>query len=1189
MKQKALLLGLFLLVINIAFAEISVTDFNDGITPLVGITYYNSTLALNVTTNGLANCTYNISSSDGGNSMLGSLGTNTTNHTSLLNIVPNLNPGYTYNIGVLCYNATNISDYNISSRTVLRDPVCKETVNTTWILGHDLDCDLIDGEFAVALGASGASLNCDGHFLSGNLSGYGVYASTVSGLTIKGCTINYFADGIYLSSVTGSTVQNNTMSHSDGEDASPEYALVYLTSSVSNTVKENRLRNSSKYGVFIELSSSNIVSSNNFTGIYDSVGIVGLSGNSDSNIVRHNTISIWNSSAIGIYLIYDTTNSLVYNNTISVTAGSSVNGIYLYTDDSSMLPNNNNISGNTLTGMYTGVLASAPTNITGLEISQNSIYATTFDVKLVNVSSPAVTRNSFYAANSGYKVSILGQMDLSVNGEGNFWNRTTCPAFVAGTDTNNVAITDNYPFDASDKSSFACDCNDNVAGTLVLYRNVTCSSASDNGLNVTSGSIDCSGFTVKNSASSPTGAGILVSNDSVTISDCDIFGFKSGIESNATVGLMLLNNTIRNSSLSGIEFYMVNDTLVSGNSIYYQPYGLWLKNTTNVTVYQNNIYDFSVFGFTETLSSSLTVSNNYWGHSSCPLFSYMIDTDSVTLDLTPVSTMGDFSSTVNCSLQANSAVFNSMTLYLPNGSSTRNPVLGYSYYYDADNDYQALSSLSYSINGYDISPWKIYNYYYVGDQDIIMDVNITPANYRMTSFNLSTSGFDIYSFDVINTSGANGSRGVYRINISNYAVNMSDPYANGTYGPKILNLNLMVYDNMGAARILWLQALYNFTPSDEYSYLAGETTDWTAIDDFTNVSNLKFQAFSSGINISMFEFLESVNLVDVDFVHALRSLGDYFGMGEDSSSIDSTVMAPLNKTTNITYYGLTTTLNSTELGAKMTIDSSACPASICNNFSYDNDSKTLSFLVEHWTNYSLDRTAPTITASGPSADQSRDKTAVQLYATTNEAATCKYDTSDAAYDSMAYSMNGAGTTHTVYETVSSGNTYTFYVRCKDGVENKMGTSTIISFSVLTTSSGGGGGGGGSVASCAEWSDCINDIQTQVCRSGNTNTTYTKPCDSSSSGVTKQNNSQSGSKNQTSVVEGTIIPGSKNPKSNADAKTGDKPLPKDVTVPFTLAGLIVLAVIIFGLFLIFKKRKKDPETPADKPKHRKKTT
>ena len=96
----------------------------------------------------------------------------------------------------------------------------------------------------------------------------------------------------------------------------------------------------------------------------------------------------------------------------------------------------------------------------------------------------------------------------------------------------------------------------------------------------------------------------------------------------------------------------------------------------------------------------------------------------------------------------------------------------------------------------------------------------------------------------------------------------------------------------------------------------------------------------------------------------------------------------------------------------------------------------------------LDTTMPSITTTSPSGYITSSSTG--LSATTNEAASCKYDTSDVIYANMANNFNGAGTTHTADLAGLNDGVYTYYARCNDSSGNIMTTSSIINFTVDAT-------------------------------------------------------------------------------------------------------------------------------------------
>ena len=98
----------------------------------------------------------------------------------------------------------------------------------------------------------------------------------------------------------------------------------------------------------------------------------------------------------------------------------------------------------------------------------------------------------------------------------------------------------------------------------------------------------------------------------------------------------------------------------------------------------------------------------------------------------------------------------------------------------------------------------------------------------------------------------------------------------------------------------------------------------------------------------------------------------------------------------------------------------------------------------------VDRSAPTISYGKPSGVLAAGTTSTTMRVTTNEAATCKFDTSPGiAYWSMANTFTTTGgTSHSRTLTgLVGGQTYNRYVRCKDASGNANSVSYTITFSV----------------------------------------------------------------------------------------------------------------------------------------------
>ncbi len=100
---------------------------------------------------------------------------------------------------------------------------------------------------------------------------------------------------------------------------------------------------------------------------------------------------------------------------------------------------------------------------------------------------------------------------------------------------------------------------------------------------------------------------------------------------------------------------------------------------------------------------------------------------------------------------------------------------------------------------------------------------------------------------------------------------------------------------------------------------------------------------------------------------------------------------------------------------------------------------------------SEDTTPPVITNTTlASYECSTDPRNVILQVNTNEASTCKYNTTDVAYDSMSSTFGTTGgTTHSQVVSLACDASYTRYVRCMDAspAHNKNSSSTTVSFSI----------------------------------------------------------------------------------------------------------------------------------------------
>ncbi len=115
--------------------------------------------------------------------------------------------------------------------------------------------------------------------------------------------------------------------------------------------------------------------------------------------------------------------------------------------------------------------------------------------------------------------------------------------------------------------------------------------------------------------------------------------------------------------------------------------------------------------------------------------------------------------------------------------------------------------------------------------------------------------------------------------------------------------------------------------------------------------------------------------------------------------------------------------------------------------------QTFSLIIDFIRSIFRDTTPPIATITAPIANQVLvvDTTSTTLFVTTNEAATCKWSTTDQLYSSMpdTNTMTGAGTSShsATISGLTNGQNYNYYVRCQDTAGNAMISSVNISFNV----------------------------------------------------------------------------------------------------------------------------------------------
>ena len=200
-----------------------------------------------------------------------------------------------------------------------------------WNMGSKtctLSQDLSQG---IIIDSDNITLDGNGHTITGNNAGNGVYLFGNTGVTIKNVNVQYFATGIYFDSSNNNTLTGNTASnnHHDG---------IHLYGTNNNTLTGNTASTNRWNGIdlccgnsFNNTLTGNTTNFNSYGGIYLAYSPSGgntLTGNTASN------------NGLGIYLQYSSGNNTLTGNT----ASDNEIGVILLSSNNNQIYKNNLIS-----------------------------------------------------------------------------------------------------------------------------------------------------------------------------------------------------------------------------------------------------------------------------------------------------------------------------------------------------------------------------------------------------------------------------------------------------------------------------------------------------------------------------------------------------------------------------------------------------------------------------------------------------------------------------------------------------------------------------------------------------------------------------------------------------------------------------------------------------------------------------
>jgi hypothetical protein len=160
-------------------------------------------MVINVTTDITATCAYTMEDTlDGSPAGGGALAGDQFEHTASADVAPALAAGHTFQINMSCTDGGS-TDVSNETRLFIRDPICEETITSSFTLGHNMDCNIVGT--ALTLRANNSVFSCGGYYIKGdplsaNRIGYGIAITPGShNVTIRDCTITDFLRDIYAS------------------------------------------------------------------------------------------------------------------------------------------------------------------------------------------------------------------------------------------------------------------------------------------------------------------------------------------------------------------------------------------------------------------------------------------------------------------------------------------------------------------------------------------------------------------------------------------------------------------------------------------------------------------------------------------------------------------------------------------------------------------------------------------------------------------------------------------------------------------------------------------------------------------------------------------------------------------------------------------------------------------------------
>ena len=283
----------------------------------------------------------------------------------------------------------------------------------------------------------------------------------------------------------------------------------------------------------------------------------------------------------------------------------------------------------------------------------------------------------------------------------------------------------------------------------------------------------------------------------------------------------------------------------------------------------------------------------------------------------------------------------SVTVKNPQNTSENDTLTGIKFVYPSLINTSANTSVYYN-NGTHLTTDPATTVYYFFNGSSINITVLTSA--RMN--NVTATSVNITNMTCYNATGANVSgKWQYNLTASNvYAGNETDH-----------NITVNLTFNGYTTTINYpFVALMNFNPIYMGLDLGGSTTDWRTISDFTSVSGLIFEKVVSESSLGVLKFQDPMNLTNLTTVKALQNLGENMAINRSNMVLNSSALFAMNVSSNLTMYNLTFSEDPAIFsGGLVSVTPGNTSGGAVTDLSYSGTTRTLTFNVSHWTDYTV--------------------------------------------------------------------------------------------------------------------------------------------------------------------------------------------------------------------------------------------